>query len=90
MASNPVSCSNCGAENPPDQDFCRECDQPLTGSADQGLRENLEAQDQGGVLGGGSADLGGPASAPTAGLGGVASPLTTDLGGTDEKVPPHA
>ena len=57
MASNPVSCSNCGTENPPGQDFCTECDQPLTASADEGLRENQEAQDQGGVIGGDATPL---------------------------------
>jgi len=79
MASNPVSCSNCGTENPPGQDFCTECDQPLTASADGGLRENQEAQDQGGVIGG-----------DAVGLGGDATPLTSDVGTTDEEIRPLA
>ncbi|MDP9354745.1 MAG: hypothetical protein M3R02_05585, partial [Chloroflexota bacterium] len=53
MSLNPVTCGNCGTENPPDQDVCMECGLPLTGSGDEGLRENLEAQDHGGLLGGG-------------------------------------
>jgi hypothetical protein len=81
IVPNPISCSNCGTENPPDQDFCKECDQPLTGSADQGLRENQEAQDHGGLLGGDSTGVGG--------LGGVGSPLVTDIGATNDDVPPR-
>lgn len=49
--SNPVTCTNCGTENPPDQDFCIECEQPLTQSAESGMREQIEAQEEGGVYG---------------------------------------
>jgi len=49
--SNPVTCTNCGTETPPDQDFCIECDQPLTQSAESGMREQIEAQEEGGVYG---------------------------------------
>lgn len=79
MASNPISCSNCGTENPPDQDFCTECGQPLTASAEQGLRENEEAEDHGSILGGRSV-----------GLGGDPSPLASDVGTADEHTRPHA
>src|SRR5262249_53102224 len=34
MSANPITCSNCGTENPPGQDFCRKCHQPLTASAE--------------------------------------------------------
>jgi hypothetical protein len=53
MSANPMTCSNCGTENPAGQDFCVRCNQPLTGSADEALRENLEAQDRGGLFGAG-------------------------------------
>ncbi len=43
MVANPTTCSNCGTENDQGQDFCTNCDQPLTASADQGLRENQAA-----------------------------------------------
>ncbi len=52
MSLNRVTCGNCGTENPPDQDVCSECGLPLTGSGDEAFRENLEAQDQGGLIGG--------------------------------------
>lgn len=77
VASNPVTCSNCGTENPPGQDFCTDCDQPLTASADQGLRESEEAQDHGGVIGG---DAVGPA--------GAAAPLTSDADTIDGEMRP--
>jgi hypothetical protein len=51
MALNSVTCGNCRTENPSDADFCRECGQPLTGSAEEGLRESLDAQDHGSLIG---------------------------------------
>ena len=51
MAGNPETCSNGGAENRPGADFCAECGQPLTQSAESGLREQQEAQEEGGVFG---------------------------------------
>jgi hypothetical protein len=51
MADNTEVCSNCGTENPAGQDFCIRCHQPLTASAEEGVRENLDAQDRGGRLG---------------------------------------
>ncbi len=51
MASNPETCTNCGAENRPGADFCAECGQPLTQSAESGLREQMDAQEEGGVYG---------------------------------------
>ncbi len=72
MSLNPVTCGNCGTENPPDQDVCSECGLPLTGSGDEALRENLDAQDQGGLIGGsGTAGTGAQPTDPGLGLGGA-------------------
>lgn len=49
--TNPETCTNCGTENPPNQDFCIECGLPLTQSAESGMREQMEAQEEGGVFG---------------------------------------
>lgn len=73
MAANPTTCSNCGTENAPGQDFCTNCDQPLTASADQGLRENQAAQDRGGLIAG-----------DAVGLGADAPPLASDTGVLDD------
>lgn len=70
MSLNPVTCGSCGTENAPDNDVCVKCGLPLTGSGDEALRENLEAQDQGGLIGGGG----------TVGAGGA---LGTDAQPTD-------
>jgi hypothetical protein len=48
---NPITCSNCGHENPGDVDFCEECEQPLTQSAESGVIEQMNAQEHG-TLGG--------------------------------------
>ena len=53
MADNGERCSNCGTENPEGADFCVKCHQPLTASAEEGIRENLDAQDDGGLFGAG-------------------------------------
>jgi predicted amidophosphoribosyltransferase len=51
MALDTVRCGNCGTDNPKDADFCQECGKPLTQSAGEGVREQIAAQDQGGVFG---------------------------------------
>ncbi len=51
MTDNTERCGNCGTENPVGQDFCIKCHQPLTASAEEGIRENLDAQDGGGLFG---------------------------------------
>lgn len=51
MEGNPETCSNCGTENRAGADYCSECGQPLTQSAESGLREQIDAQDEGGVFG---------------------------------------
>ena len=53
---NPITCGNCGTENPPDAKFCQECEQPLTRSGQEGMMEQEEAQVEGGVYGLGEAD----------------------------------
>ena len=53
MSANPITCSNCGTENPAGQDFCRKCHQPLTASAEEALRESQDAQDREDLLGSG-------------------------------------
>ncbi len=59
MADNAETCSNCGTENPVGQDFCIKCHQPLTASAEEGVRESRDAQDRGGLFGtGGTAARG--------------------------------
>jgi hypothetical protein len=80
MSGNPITCSNCGTENPSGQDFCVRCNQPLTGSADEALRENLEAQARGGLFGaGGTAMQGSGLDAGVMG-GGGGSLLPADPG----------
>jgi hypothetical protein len=56
MAANPITCGNCGTENPPDQDFCITCGEPLTRSGEEGFVEQMEAQHEGGVYGVGEDD----------------------------------
>jgi hypothetical protein len=74
MSANPITCSNCGTENPPGQDFCRKCHQPLTASAEEGLRESLDAQDRGGLFGaGGTATQGSGLDVGVMGGGGSAA-----------------
>ena len=36
---NPTTCGTCGTENPPGQEFCRNCQAPLTISADADVIE---------------------------------------------------
>jgi len=47
---NPTVCGNCQTENEPGADFCSNCGQPLTRSAEEAMIVNEEAQHQGGVL----------------------------------------
>jgi zinc-ribbon domain len=70
MADNSERCSNCGTENPEGADFCVKCHQPLTASAEEGIRENQEAQEHGGLF----AEDG--IAGRSAGLGGVGGMLT--------------
>lgn len=56
MALNPITCGNCGTKNPPDAEFCQQCDEPLTRSGAKGMREQEEAQVEGGVFGVGEDD----------------------------------
>jgi hypothetical protein len=46
-----TTCGNCGTENALGEDYCTECGEPLTRAGEQALRENIRAQEQGGVLG---------------------------------------
>ncbi len=48
---NPTTCGNCGTENPPDAEFCRNCGLPLTQSAGEEMRERREAQVEDGYFG---------------------------------------
>lgn len=50
MSVNPTRCSNCGTDNPPEADKCVKCGMPLTGSADEALRTQLETENAGGLL----------------------------------------
>ncbi|MEA2514107.1 MAG: Double zinc ribbon [Thermomicrobiales bacterium] len=79
MSANPVTCGNCGTENPPDRDFCINCGQPLTASAEEGLLENLEAQGDDSLFGGGRMTGAGG----LAGAGGIVAPLVPGDAGVD-------
>ena len=50
MSANTETCSNCGAENPPGRDTCVKCGQPLTGSADEAMRTQLDRQEHGSLI----------------------------------------
>lgn len=76
MASNPITCGNCGTENPPDQDFCIKCGQPLSRSAVEGIVEHREAEHEGGVYGVGEDDV----AFEKPGLGGVPNPRNPHRG----------
>ena len=47
MSGSTMQCSNCGTVNEAGRDTCVQCGQPLTGSADEGARTQLAAQDRG-------------------------------------------
>ena len=50
MSGNRMQCSNCGTVNEAGRDTCVQCGQPLTGSADEGLRTQIGAQEHGSAL----------------------------------------
>ena len=50
MSGNTIECSNCGTVNEAGRDTCVQCGQPLTASADEGLRTQVAAQEHGGAL----------------------------------------
>ncbi|HEV2129116.1 MAG TPA: zinc-ribbon domain-containing protein [Thermomicrobiales bacterium] len=54
--ANPITCGSCGAENPPDAEYCENCGKPLTRSAQEGSAEQGETQVGGGILGIGEGD----------------------------------
>jgi hypothetical protein len=70
---NPITCGNCGHENPADADFCEACELPLTQSAEGGLVENQQAQEHG--------TLGGNIASPGVGSSHIADTDTTVRGG---------
>ena len=80
MAENTITCGNCQTENPKDQDFCIECGQPLTGSGEQEVRENVDAQSGGSFIGNDDV-VGSGAVAP--GLAGGAGGIPAHLGPGD-------
>ncbi|HEY7030946.1 MAG TPA: zinc-ribbon domain-containing protein [Thermomicrobiales bacterium] len=91
MSLNPVTCGNCGTENSPDEEFCTNCGQPLTQSAEEGLRENIEAQDSPSLFGAGGAAPG-PGVVGAGGViaaGGVGRPLVTGGNVPDPDLPPR-
>jgi hypothetical protein len=70
MSLNTITCGNCQTENPPDAEFCIECGQPLTQSAEEGIRENIEASDSPSLFGhGAGAVVGAGGVIPAGGLG---------------------
>jgi hypothetical protein len=74
MSDNTVVCGECQTENSPENDFCSNCGMPLTRSAEEGINEQEEALDEGGLMGG-----------STIGLGGVSSPHITGIGLGDKE-----
>jgi hypothetical protein len=50
VSANTETCSHCGAENPPGRDTCVKCGQPLTGSADEAVRTQLDRQEHGSLI----------------------------------------
>ena len=50
MSANRMECGNCGTVNEAGRDTCVKCGQPLTGSAEEGLRTQAGAQEHGSVL----------------------------------------
>ena len=91
MADNGERCSNCGTENPVGQDFCIKCQQPLTASAEEGMRENLDAQGNDSLSGAGGAAAGGTGLGLGAMGGGMMMPSDSPGGATmpDEGLPPR-
>lgn len=78
MFRNPTTCGNCHTENPPDQDVCTSCGQPLARSAQQGEGDNQDVEDGGRVI-----------DSKSSGLGGTAAPSTPGVGmGDDEAMSP--
>ncbi len=80
MSGNPMTCSNCGTENPPERDYCSNCGQPLTASADEAARTQLEAQDRGGWPATGD-EVGADSAWNTSGAlgGGIVMPISPDV-----------
>lgn len=84
MSGNAMTCSQCGTENPPGRDYCVKCGAPLTASAEEAVRTNLDAQERGSLLAPDQSELGpGAVVAPGPELGaagGIATPLPPDVG----------
>ena len=90
MADNSETCGNCGTENEAGADFCIKCHQPLTASAEEGIRESLDAQDRGGLFGaGGTAGQGGGLDTGVMGGGGMLPLDTTPDDATQHGMPPR-
>jgi hypothetical protein len=91
MADNGERCSNCGTENPEGADFCIKCEQPLTASADESIRENLDAQDNDSLFGAGGAGDGRTGLGLDAMGGGMMMPGDSPGGATmpHEGLPPR-
>lgn len=51
MEGNPITCGNCGTENPPGEPVCQGCGQPLTQSGGLDMRARGEAQTEDGFFG---------------------------------------
>jgi hypothetical protein len=91
MADNSETCSNCGTNNPEGADFCVECHQPLTASAEAGIRENLDAQGDDGLFDAGGARAGGTGLGLDAMGGGMMMPGDSPGGASmpSEGLPPR-
>ena len=91
MADNSETCSNCGTNNPEGADFCVKCHQPLTASAEEGIRENMDAQDSDSLFGAGTTGAGRPGLGLDAMGGGMMMPGDSPGGATmpSEGLPPR-
>lgn len=85
---NPTKCGNCGTENPPNQEFCRSCQAPLTISADaDALEPALETPDEPSNFAGGGGDM--PESGIVGGIGGAPISVPTEPRYQDRDEPPR-
>lgn len=78
MFRNSTTCGNCHTENPPDQDVCTSCGQPLARSAENGQGENQESESGGRAI-----------DSKSSGLGGASAPSTVGAATSDDEgIPP--
>jgi len=86
---NPTRCGNCGAENPPGQEFCIKCGVPLTISGDPTVLEGTpEAEDEMRRYEEG-AEVERPGVVLMGGFGGAPIPVPTEMIDPEPDQPPR-